>query len=116
MNTMLWERRHSFRIPVTGKAVLACHGALDGLYDVDDVSIDGCSLHKRALHDIDREFIRSDSRLRGLARDRERSRVAVSIRVEGASQIEMPARVVRRSQSGGVAHLGLHFTKASPAF
>jgi hypothetical protein len=107
MSAMLWERRRSFRIPVSGKALLQYDGQLHGLYEVDDVSIDGCSLHKHG--DMNRRAAR-------VASGALRKHVNVAIRVEGASEIEMPARVVRQSSDGDVALLGLRFTHANPAF
>ncbi len=118
MESMLWERRRSFRIPVSGKALLQCDGELDGLYEVDDVSIDGCSLHKASSTNRTNQASanQSTSQSSSALESRGARRVEVAIRVEGAAEIEMPAEIVRRELSGSVAQLGLHFTHASPAF
>lgn len=98
MSSMLWERRHSFRIPITGKALLQHHGRLEGLYSVEDLSIDGCCL-------VD-----------GPCECELGSKVSVTMHVDGSRDIHLPARVMRKAYVGSSPHLGLRFIDRSPAF
>lgn len=99
MSTMQWERRRSFRVAVQGKALLDRGGALDGVYDIDDVSISGCSLRRRSN-----------------ALDASRAEhVMLALHVDGGAELELPARVVRGQQSDGIVHLALKFTHANAA-
>lgn len=98
MSNMLWERRRSFRIPITGKALLQHHGRLEGLYSVEDVSIDGCGL------------------MDGPCECELGSKVGVTMHVDGGNDIHLPARVMRKEYVGASSHLGLRFVSRSPAF
>jgi PilZ domain-containing protein len=98
MSNMLWERRRSFRIPITGRALLKHHGRLEGLYRVEDVSIDGCGL-------VD-----------GPCECEIGSRVNLTMHVDEGEDIHLPARVMRKEYVGTSSHLGLRFMKRSAAF
>jgi hypothetical protein len=97
MSAMLWERRKFFRIPISGKALLQHGEKLDGLYRLENLSIGGCMLTSGpdcALGDT----------------------VCVTLHVDGESEIELPATVVRHEQAPAGIHVGLCFTDSDPLF
>jgi CheY-like chemotaxis protein len=97
MAAMLWERRKFFRIPISGKALLQHGEKLDGLYRIENLSIGGCMLSagpECALGDA----------------------VGVTLHVDGESDIELPATVVRNEHADNGASLGLCFTDTDPRF
>jgi len=98
MSNMLWERRRSFRIPITGKALIKQRGRLEGLYRVEDVSLDGCGL------------------INGPCACELGSKVNITMHVDGGQDIHLPARVMRKEYVGASPHLGLRFMRRSPAF
>jgi hypothetical protein len=97
MNATLWERRKFFRIPISGKALLQHGDKLDGLYELENLSIGGCMLRAGpvcALGDA----------------------VGVTLHVDGESDIELPAKVVRNEHAPEGATVGLCFTDTDPLF
>jgi hypothetical protein len=97
MGAMLWERRRFFRIPISGKALLQHGERCDGLYCLENLSIGGCMISRGpecALGD----------------------KVAVTLHVDGESEIELPAKVVRHERQGSGTNLGLCFTDKDPRF
>jgi hypothetical protein len=97
MAAMLWERRKFFRIPISGKALLQHGEKLDGLYRLENLSIGGCMLS------------RGPNCTLGDAVD-------VTIHVDGESDIELPAKVVRNEHATSGATVGLCFTDTDPLF
>jgi hypothetical protein len=97
MTAMLWERRKFFRIPISGKALLQHGEHLDGLYQLQNLSIGGCML-----------FAGPECKLG--------DRVAVTLHVDGESEIELPAKVVRREAAADGLHVGLCFTDQDALF
>ena len=98
MHETLWERRRSFRIPLAGKALLQVGERFEGIYDVKDVSIEGCCL-------ID-----------GPGGCDIGSRVTVTMHIQEGLDRELDARVVRKSLWGSNGQLGLRFVQPSAAF
>ncbi|HKU45233.1 MAG TPA: PilZ domain-containing protein [Polyangiales bacterium] len=97
MSAMLWERRKFFRIPISGKALLQHGEKVDGLYSLENLSIGGCMLSHGpdcALGDC----------------------VELTLHVDGESEIELPAKVVRHEQQGNGTTIGLCFTDTDPMF
>jgi hypothetical protein len=97
MGAMLWERRKFFRIPISGKALLQHGERCDGMYRLENLSIGGCMLSRGpdcALGD----------------------KVAVTLHVDGETEIELPAKVVRHECQGAGALIGLCFTDTDPRF
>jgi len=97
MGAMLWERRKFFRIPISGKALLQHGEHCDGLYCLENLSIGGCMLSHGpdcALGD----------------------KVALTLHVDGESEIELPAKVVRHEGQGTAGTIGLCFTDTDPRF
>ncbi len=97
MSAMLWERRRSFRIPTSGKALLQHDEHVDGLYCLENLSIGGCML----------------SHGPGCALG---EKVDLTLHVDGENDIELPARVVRTETQGRGATIGLCFTDTDPLF
>jgi hypothetical protein len=97
MNAMLWERRKFFRIPISGKALLQHGEHLDGLYRLENLSIGGCMLSTGP-----------DCALG--------TTVGVTLHVDGESEIELPAKIVRHDQAVGHTKVGLCFTDTDPLF
>jgi hypothetical protein len=97
MTAMLWERRKFFRIPITGKALVQHGERLDGLYHLHDLSIGGCMLMHGPACSIG-------------------ERVGVTLHVDGQSEIELPAKVVRHVFAPDGEHVGLCFTDQDPLF
>jgi hypothetical protein len=97
MTAMLWERRKFFRIPISGKALVNHGEHLDGLYRLENLSIGGCMLTSGpdcALGDT----------------------VGVTLHVDGETEIELPAKVVRHEPAPDGVHVGLCFTDTDPLF
>jgi PilZ domain len=97
MGAMLWERRKFFRIPISGKVLLQHGEHCDGLYCLENLSIGGCMLSRGP-----------DCTLG--------DKVAITLHVDGETEIELPAKVVRHERQGGGATLGLCFTDTDPRF
>jgi hypothetical protein len=97
MGAMLWERRKFFRIPISGKALLQRGERVDGLYCLENLSIGGCMLSRGPDCSLG-------------------DKVAVTLHVDGESEIELPAKVVRHECQGHGAMLGLCFTDTDPRF
>jgi hypothetical protein len=97
MTAMLWERRKFFRIPISGKALLQHGEKLDGLYRLENLSIGGCMLSAGPECSLG-------------------DKVGVTLHVEGESDIELPAKVVRKEDASHGASVGLCFTDTDPLF
>jgi hypothetical protein len=97
MTAMLWERRKFFRIPISGKALLQHGEHLDGLYQLHDLSIGGCMLtHGPACKVGDH--------------------VGVTLHVDGETELELPAKVVRYEHAPDCEHVSLSFTDHDALF
>jgi PilZ domain len=97
MTAMLWERRKFFRIPISGKALLQHGEHLDGLYPLQNLSIGGCMLCAGPECKLG-------------------DHVAVTLHVDGESDIELPAKVVRHEKAPDGLHVGLCFTDQDALF
>jgi hypothetical protein len=97
MAAMLWERRKFFRIPASGKALLQHGEKLDGLYRLENLSIGGCMLS-----------CGPDCELGDC--------VCVTLQLDGETEIELPAKVVRNEHAADGPLLGLCFTDTDPLF
>jgi hypothetical protein len=97
MTAMLWERRKFFRIPISGKALLQHGEHLDGLYPLQNLSIGGCMLTAGPNCKLG-------------------DHVAVTLHVDGETDIELPAKVVRHEVAPDGLHVGLCFTDHDPLF
>jgi hypothetical protein len=97
MGAMLWERRKFFRIPISGKALLQHGERCDGMYRLENLSIGGCMLSRGPDCPLG-------------------DKVAVTLHVDGETEIELPAQVVRHEHQGMGAMIGLCFTDTDPRF
>jgi CheY-like chemotaxis protein len=97
MGAMLWERRKFFRIPISGKALLQHGERCDGMYRLENLSIGGCMLSRGPDCSLG-------------------DKVAVTLHVDGETEIELPAKVVRHERQGEGALIGLCFTDTDPRF
>jgi hypothetical protein len=110
------ERRKSFRIPVTGKALLQHSGRnagpVEGLFAIENVSIGGCSLradgHVEASHGTSSASTSPMPTWCHLG-----DLVDVSLHLDEQGKIALPARVVRSAEPD-MPSVGLSFMMTPP--
>ncbi len=96
MSVTLWERRKSFRIAASGKALLQRGGRLEALYDLEDLSIGGCMVAGHLQPALGRNY-------------------DLALHIAGLREIAVPARVVRLHDDTLPARYGLQFSGCSAA-